>query len=177
MNQHEQHPPPGFADLLERAATWVVLASLAWGLLLLVAATAERVTHGRLPALDWVRCPLGLRPVLLGAAGLAVSLPGAAAHAADPLPAPTRPVGTSAPAPVHAAPAPRPTAVTVAPGDSLWSLARHRLGPDAEDARVALLVDRTHRLNRAVVGPDPSLIHPGQRLRLPDPHPSPSEAP
>lgn len=176
MDQPLHHPQPGFADLLERAATWVLVATLAWGLLLVVAATVERLSHGRLPVLDWVRCPPALRPLLLGAAGLAVSLPGGAAHAADPLPVPTRPAGTSAPAP-QAAPAPRPTAVVVAPGDSLWSLAQRRLGPAAADARVAALVDRTHRLNRAVVGPDPDLIHPGERLRFPDHHPTPSEAP
>lgn len=176
MNHDEHHTQPGFADLLERAATWVLLATLVWALLLVAAATVERVSHRRLPALEWVRCPPVLRPLLLGAAGLAVSLPGGAAHAADPLPVPTRPAGTSAPAP-EAAPAPRPAAVVVARGDSLWSLAHHRLGPGAEDARVALLVDRTHRLNRAVVGPDPDLIHPGQRLRFPGTHPTPSEAP
>lgn len=52
-------------------------------------------------------------------------------------------------------------------GDSLWSIAERALGPDAD---VAALVDHWHRTyaaNRAVVGDDPDLIHPGQQLVLP----------
>lgn len=62
--------------------------------------------------------------------------------------------------------------VVVRPGDSLWSLAEQALGPEAG---VADLVDHWHRTyaaNRPVVGDDPDLIHPGQRLRLPSPDPT-----
>lgn len=70
-------------------------------------------------------------------------------------------------------------AVAVRPGDSLWSLAEDALGADAD---VADLVDHwhlTYATNRHVLGGDPDLIHPGQRLVLPDPgritdHPSQS---
>lgn len=54
----------------------------------------------------------------------------------------------------------------VAPGDALWSIAARALGTD-EPRRVARYWPRIHRLNRAVIGSDPSLIYPGQVLRLP----------
>jgi nucleoid-associated protein YgaU len=57
--------------------------------------------------------------------------------------------------------------VVVRPGDTLWAIARSRLGPGADDARVAHDVDRWHRLNHDVIGDDPDLIHPGQRLTAP----------
>lgn len=54
----------------------------------------------------------------------------------------------------------------VAPGDALWSIAARALGTD-EPRRVARYWPRIHRVNRAVIGSDPSLIYPGQVLRLP----------
>lgn len=54
----------------------------------------------------------------------------------------------------------------VAPGDALWSIAARALGTD-EPRRIARYWPRIHRLNRAVIGSDPSLIYPGQVLRLP----------
>lgn len=59
--------------------------------------------------------------------------------------------------------------VVVRPGDCLWSIAARDLGPTATDAEVARRTDAIHRLNRAVIGPDPDLIQPAQRLRLPGP--------
>jgi nucleoid-associated protein YgaU len=55
----------------------------------------------------------------------------------------------------------------VRPGDSLWDIAATDLGgrPDAD--RVAAHWHRIYRLNQAHIGPDPDLIHPGQRLRMP----------
>lgn len=54
----------------------------------------------------------------------------------------------------------------VVPGDCLWDIAAARLGPGAP----AAAVDRAWRLlydaNRDVIGDDPNLILPGQRLRL-----------
>jgi nucleoid-associated protein YgaU len=60
--------------------------------------------------------------------------------------------------------APRSTAVLVAPGDSLWRIAARRLGPGADDAAIAREWPRWYAANRAVIGADPNLIHPGQRL-------------
>jgi len=62
-------------------------------------------------------------------------------------------------------PAPRP--VVVSPGDSLWSLAAQRLPPGASDARVTAYWHAIYAANRALIGPDPDVLQPGQRLRLP----------
>ena len=50
--------------------------------------------------------------------------------------------------------------VTVAPGDTLWDIADRRLGAGASWPAI-------YRLNRDVIGPDPGVITPGQRLVLP----------
>jgi hypothetical protein len=58
-------------------------------------------------------------------------------------------------------------AVTVRAGDSLWSIAAAHLGRDASAARIAAAWPRWFSENRRVVGDDPTLILPGQRLRPP----------
>ena len=67
----------------------------------------------------------------------------------------------------------RGTAVTVRPGDCLWDIARRRLAHPTP-IRVAADWPRWWRNNRAVIGPDPDLVMPGQRLRPPAPSRSPS---
>ncbi|MGJ9413440.1 LysM peptidoglycan-binding domain-containing protein [Aeromicrobium sp. CF4.19] len=58
-------------------------------------------------------------------------------------------------------------AITVQDGDTLWGLATARLSSNAGDDAVASLVRRIHQANRARIGPDPDIIHPGQRLVVP----------
>ncbi|GAA2086628.1 hypothetical protein GCM10009823_00390 [Brevibacterium salitolerans] len=77
------------------------------------------------------------------------------------------PAGTeSAPADgaVSGGEAPRPH--RVAPGESLWSIVRDA-DPQAPPEQVAEGVEALHAANRTMIGPDPSLILPGQRLELP----------
>ena len=67
------------------------------------------------------------------------------------------------------APRPRPTVaalrlVTVRRGDTLWSIARRHLGPDASDAEIAREWPRWYAANRAVIGDDPDRILAGQQL-------------
>jgi LysM repeat protein len=52
------------------------------------------------------------------------------------------------------------TAVRVTPGDTLWDIAARRLGAGASWPAI-------YRLNRDVIGPEPGVITPGQRLVLP----------
>ncbi|WP_375002831.1 LysM peptidoglycan-binding domain-containing protein [Aeromicrobium sp. CTD01-1L150] len=66
------------------------------------------------------------------------------------------------------APSARPTTITVRAGDSLWSLSRSALGTGASDAALAHHVRQLYRANRDVIGADPDVVHPGQRLRLPE---------
>ena len=61
--------------------------------------------------------------------------------------------------------------VAVAPGDTLWGLARDSLPAGSSDAEIDRWWRSIYAHNRAVVGPDPDLLRPGQRLRLP-PHPN-----
>lgn len=58
-------------------------------------------------------------------------------------------------------------AVVVRTGDSLWAIAADHLPADAADARVARAWPAWWSANRAAVGPDPDLIHPGLRLNPP----------
>lgn len=54
--------------------------------------------------------------------------------------------------------------VVVAPGDSLWSIARSRAAADATAAEIDRSWRRIWRANRDVIGADPDLIRPGQRI-------------
>jgi hypothetical protein len=69
-------------------------------------------------------------------------------------------------------PAPRPAAassdvVVVRPGDTLWGLADESLAPGAPSSAITERWHRIYRANRSVIGDDPDLIVPSQRLRLP----------
>jgi nucleoid-associated protein YgaU len=57
--------------------------------------------------------------------------------------------------------------VEVQPGDSLWSITRRALGPGATEERIAQTWPAWWSANRSVVGDDPGLIHPGDRLTAP----------
>ncbi len=62
---------------------------------------------------------------------------------------------------------PTPRTVVVRAGDTLWGLADATLPPRAPESAVAERWHRIYRANRGVIGPDPDLIQPDQRLRLP----------
>jgi hypothetical protein len=80
--------------------------------------------------------------------------------------------------PVRPAPPPRSTTTTpdqrvptvtvvVAPGDTLWDIARRHLPAGASATDVAHAWPRWYAANRAVIGSDPSMLRPGTRLRSP----------
>lgn len=83
------------------------------------------------------------------------------------------PAATAAPAvdldrPMASIPAASaPNTVVVTAGDTLWSIAARRLGPHATAAEIAAAWPRWHAANRAVIGPDPSVLRPGQHLVAP----------
>ena len=99
--------------------------------------------------------------------------PPVVSSAVAPGPAATTPTTTAA-IPASAAPAPAPApaptpvadTVVVAPGDTLWALTAARLAPGSGPADVAAAWPAVHAANRAVVGADPDVIHPGQVLDL-----------
>jgi nucleoid-associated protein YgaU len=57
--------------------------------------------------------------------------------------------------------------VVVRRGDTLWDIAARHLGQDASPAEIAAEWPRWHAANSAVIGPDPDLLLPGQRLLPP----------
>ena len=69
----------------------------------------------------------------------------------------------------------RPTTRVVGPGESLWSIAATELGPNATTTQIATRWPDWYAANRALIGPDPNLIRPGQVFRTPAPavHPVP----
>lgn len=85
-------------------------------------------------------------------------------HPQPPEPHRTPNVRLVSPAPRHDS---AHTAVVVQPGDTLWSIAAGRLGPGASAARINAAWHAWYAANRAVIGPNPGLIQPGQRLVAP----------
>lgn len=86
-------------------------------------------------------------------------------------PSPAEPVATrssSAPAPKDAALAPAESRVLVVqPGDSLWSIAKGLLGPDASPAQIARKVSHLWDLNHDRIGTGrPDLLLVGTKLEL-----------
>ena len=153
---------------------------------------------GRLAGVAQPLTPRAVRRVVEVAVGgavvVAVTAPVGAAAAPPSPPAPAPVAGSPSPLdwPGLAAPAhrlstptgrPRPPAapptepapkagaaqIVVRPGDSLWSITARLLGRSAPAARVAAEWPRLYAANRAVVGADPDLIKPGQRLQPPAP--------
>lgn len=77
-------------------------------------------------------------------------------------------------APAGVQPHTRTRSFVVKPGDTLWQLAESLLSSRAGAAEVLALTHRLHQRNRGVIGKDPDVIRPGQRLELPSlPTPAP----
>lgn len=139
------------APALRRGAT--AAAGLALGAGLGVAGAAQ-------PALP---DDLGWRSTTSGA--------GSEEYRTTPAPQVTRPVAVEI-ATRRTAPSSTPPRdpLVVRPGDSLWTIAAADLEArdlPADAANVAREWPRWYAANRAVVGPDPHLIHPGQHLQPP----------
>ena len=61
----------------------------------------------------------------------------------------------------------RETTVVVSAGDTLWEIAAQQLGPHSSVEETAAAWPAIYSLNRDLIGPDPDVIEPGQRLVLP----------
>lgn len=90
-------------------------------------------------------------------------------RASDPRRSPTQVRLAVAPSAVGAT---QDRTVVVRPGDTLWAIARADLVPTAResDAEVGARWREIYALNRTILGADPDLIVPGQRLTLPASH-------
>jgi hypothetical protein len=171
--------------VLSEVAACVLLACLAWAWFALTVTVAE--AWRGVPRRCRCGAPDGVRRLVLAACGVAVMSAGTSPALATAAPGHQdrfprlhgAPLLTGLPLPERAV-APRrthhrepdPQVVVVRPGDSLWVIARRELPPGATDADV---IDRWHAIyaaNRAVIGADPDLVRPGQRLLLPRKDPS-----
>lgn len=110
------------------------------------------------------------RAVLL-CCGLAIVAPAHSASADDQHPLPASLAGLPMPdravGPAHHRHAAGPRTVVVEPGDCLWHLAAADLPPDAGADEIAARWHAIYARNRTLIGADPNLIQPGQRLVLP----------
>lgn len=173
-------------------ASAVLLACVAWAWLTLTATVIEAWRGvGPMRRRPW-HPPAGVHRALLTACGIALTTSVAAPvlatdggqrhqhhhvhhgrHGAallDGLPLPERAVAPAA------ARGSRGTAhkvlvrsVLVRPGDCLWSIAAHDAGPGASVSAISARVRAIYAANHTLIGADPGLIRPGQRLRLPHP--------
>ncbi|MCR6031454.1 LysM peptidoglycan-binding domain-containing protein [Nocardioides sp. zg-579] len=172
-------PGPGttFEDLLVGGCAVAVLVTSAW-LWLLTTVVVVEALRGRTDRRAGV--PRFVRTAVLAACGVALVVPAPALaaerpHPLDGLPMPDRATSTAAwvAAAVDGATRPparepdAPRTHVVRTGDTLWAIAAAGLSPTADPDDVVRRSHRLHQLNRAVIGDDPDLIHPGQRLRLP----------
>ena len=81
----------------------------------------------------------------------------------EPAPAPSETAEDRA-----AGPSGSSTEHVVGPGDSLWSITATALGPGATDEQIVRAWPLVYETNAERIGADPSLIHPGDALELPD---------
>jgi hypothetical protein len=180
-------PPDGVVPALVGGCTAAAVACLAW-LWVLTTLVVLDVVRGREAGQGGRRGVPGVvrRGVLLAcgvtlASGLLAPAhaergasdppePGAAATVLVGLPVPDRATTTTQWLGLLTHPRERtaPAVVVVAAGDSLWGLAARSLPTTADDAEIERRWREIYRANREVVGADPDLIRPGQRLVLPD---------
>lgn len=191
----DARPAPGrtFDELLVGGCAVAALVAAAWLWFVATVVVVEALRgSSRRPGRTGLGVPRAVRALVLTACGAALVVPMGAAHAesAHPsqalhgLPMPDRATSSSAwmaaaiddatRTPDNRAIESGPAAAehparthVVRPGDTLWSLAAADLSPTADDRDVTRRWHRLHDLNRAVIGDDPDLIHPGQRLSLP----------
>lgn len=174
------------------AMCWLALSWLALGLAIGLAGQLPGVGGRCARALGAVVLPRAIRQAVALTLGVGLVTAGASTATADPGPArpgdaasstgaavdwPVQPsAGPSPPAvspPAHGEPPssgnPVNAVVLVESGDSLWAIAAERLGPGATSGEIAAAVAAWYQANHDVIGPDPDLIHPGQRLAPPPP--------
>jgi nucleoid-associated protein YgaU len=179
------------ADLLVAGCSSAGALVLGWLALTVLVAVADELATRRHPRRPVRRSPgvprlvrrvvalvvgvlLGSAALSAGAAerGAAVAVPEVGWAVSAPLlvaSAPSPDLGWSSHAAPRAEPADRTAGeeIVVLRGDSLWSLASSRCGPDASRADVLAEQHRLYAANTDVIGDDPDLLVPGQVLRLP----------
>lgn len=151
---------PDFPAALIAIASLLQLAVACWVLVTIsLGRSSSRLARAITP--DLMR-----RALFAGAAGALALTPvhaervsSPAHHQLDGLRLPDRPITS-----VHSLAS---DVVVVKPGDTLWAIAARSLPPGATNSEIASASARWYAANRAVIGADPDLIHPQQRLTPP----------
>lgn len=163
-----------FDDLVVGVAAAALVGCVAWAWLVTGIVVLQAL--GGRPHEATRGVPRRLRVAVLVACGVALAGPAAAAQAHDGgrpdprdvlagLPPPERVAGA---VPADREPTGRPVEVhVVRSGDTLWDIAAAGLGGRADPTRITERWQAIHAVNASVIGADPDLIRPGQRLRLP----------
>lgn len=170
LDRSAQHRADDFTTVLEAGAGWALVLASAWLCVVTFLLVLEAWSGRRRSTPAWCAPPALLRRLVVVSGGIALTAGLAPAANAAPAPAPP-PASASIPLDGLRLPAPpvgeagHPTAGThtVRSGDTLWGLARG-VAPGASDADVASIVQRLHTDNRSVIGADPDVLRPGQRL-------------
>lgn len=183
LSRSDPAGPHGFADLVATTCAVALVACWAWLALGTVAVAVQALSPAPTPSRRWL-CwvPDAIRvlvPVLVGAAVTAA--PASASSEAGPATS-GRPAIAAVEAALTGLPLPDrvPTrgsvhrSVLVRPGDSLWRITERLLPASAPAAAVDSGWRRLARANADRV-PDPDLILPGTRLRVPPLTPHPRE--
>lgn len=155
---------PSFSAALLGLGCLVQLLLSSWVLLTVLLA----LVHAPAPLVRAVTPRLLRRALFVGAAGALALSPVHADRAVTPahhdltgLRLPDRPIAMP-PRVDHG----RPT-VVVRPGDTLWAIAARSLPTGATTSQIAEACARWHAANRDVIGDNPNLIFPAQRLTPP----------
>lgn len=151
---------PRLSETLEALNHSLTMQEQMWSLVLLVHALVSGWSFVTLSALI-IGARLGwLIPASVAALLFTTPSAFATPSGLDGLPFPDLPVSETR------QPEPETKTITVQAGDSLWSIAAARLPHGASHDRIATEVDQLYRAHRMLIGPDPDLILPGQRLTV-----------
>ena len=169
-----------FEDLLVAVSSAALVVCAGWLWLVTTATVADLVGGRAAPT-----APRGLTrrlvlaacgaAVLAGVSGPALAGTGAGDHSLVGLPMPDRAVAGLGHAHRRRSRSHRPRRrrrceargdqpITVRAGDSLWSIASERLGPNAALAEIDAAWRELYAANRSAIGADPDLIRPGLDL-------------
>jgi nucleoid-associated protein YgaU len=151
---------------LVEAAAWTAWALAGYLLITVMAAAAACAFRASTAAsARWI--PRSVRRLVESAIGLTlVAAPMAAASAAAAAPGTFGHAGSPLEWPGLTSARPAAT-VVVHPGDSLWSIAAASLPEGSRASDVARAWPVIYQANRALIGPDPGLLRPGEELTIP----------
>lgn len=158
----------GLSDLLLPVVVQRAIAAVAGAGVLLAPIAASAHTGGIGRSQQYTPSSTSASAPSIPAPGWPTDGPPTGSPTAPAPPARTGPGGTTTPTPPTAGPA-RNRPVVVRPGDSLWLIAARRLGPAATTTQISAQWPRWYAANRARIGSDPDVIHPGEALQPPPP--------